>query len=133
MVGIRAMRYESETYAIIGAAMEVHRVLGVGFTEYVYQDALEMEFQRRGIPYEREKRLRICYKDVVLKHDYVVDFLCYGTIIVECKATVNGSHVFEAQTINYIRLSNLSVGLLLNFGQISLSYKRLYGNVGVSG
>ena len=73
--------YKDESYSIIGAAMEVHRVLGVGFTEYVYQDAFEVEFKNRGIPYLREKHLTVSYKGCLLRHDYFVDFLCFDSII----------------------------------------------------
>lgn len=117
--------YKNESYNIIGAAMEVHRVLGVGFTEYVYQDAFEVECKNRGIPYVREKHLTISYKGSLLRHDYFVDFLCYDSIIVECKAVENLHPVHEAQVINYLKATNLSLGLLINFGEQSLRYKRL--------
>lgn len=116
---------KDESYRIIGAAMEVHRVLGVGFTEYVYQDAFEVEFKNRGIPYWREKHLTVSYKGNVLRHDYYVDFLCYDSIIVECKAVEKLHPVHEAQVINYLKVTNLSLGLLINFGEQSLQYKRL--------
>jgi len=117
--------YKREAYEIIGAAMEVHRELGNGFTEYVYQDALEIEFQRRGIPYEREKQLLVSYKGVELKHDYVADFICYNDVIVELKAvqTIGGEH--KAQVINYLKATGKQLGLLVNFGESSLVYHRL--------
>lgn len=78
--------YKEESYAIVGAAMQVHTVLGCGFVEKVYQEALEIEFTKRGIPFEREKCLTINYKGETLKSNFYVDFLCYDTIVVELKA-----------------------------------------------
>lgn len=78
--------YPQESYAIVGAAMEVHKVIGMGFTELVYQDALEIEFRLRGIPYEREKVLGVEYKGHTLDKSFRVDFVCYNSIVVELKA-----------------------------------------------
>ena len=75
--------YKNESYAIIGAAMRVHQVLGQGFAEKVYQDALEIEFKKRGIPYEREKQYHITYDGIVLNHIFQPDFVCYDKIVVE--------------------------------------------------
>lgn len=111
---------EEERYNIIGAALTVHSALGCGFTEYVYQDALEIEFARRGIPYEREKHLVINYNGVRLKHDFFADFVCYGDIIVECKSVEKLTSVHTAQVVNYLRVSNFEIGVLLNFGEESL-------------
>ena len=117
--------YKDEAYQVIGACMEVHRELGCGFLEAVYQEALEIEFQARNIPYIREKILRIQYKDKILKKEYSADFICFDTIIVELKAldTLEGNH--EAQVINYLKASGCILGLLINFGQESLKTKRL--------
>ena len=111
---------EKERYEIIGAAFTVHSVMGCGFTEYVYQDALEIEFARRGISYEREKHLIVNYMGVRLKHDYYADFVCYGDIIVECKAVEKLTGAHTAQVVNYLRISNSEIGILLNFGEESL-------------
>ncbi len=116
---------DPRTYAIIGAAMEVHRVIGPGFLEKVYQEALEIEFQERGIPFEREKLLRIEYKGRVLNTKYFADFLCYGQVIAECKAQADLTGVDESQLINYLKATGMKVGLLLNFGAPSLQYRRL--------
>ena len=120
---------DAETYAIIGAAMEVHRVLGHGFLEAVYQEALAIEFKLRGIPFEREKQLAILYKEQLLGAGYRSDFVCFGKIIVELKAlqTLSGSE--EAQLLNYLKASGLKRGMLLNFGAVSLQYKRMVFNL----
>ena len=119
---------DEQTYAIIGVAMEVHRELGPGFLEAVYQDALAIELASRGIPFEREPVVPVRYKGRVLPSTYRADFICYGEIIVELKAldTLVGTH--EAQVINYLKATTLTRALLLNFGTKSLEYKRLVLN-----
>ncbi len=119
------VRYNDETYAIIGAAMAVHRELGCGFLEKVYQQALAIEFDLRGIPYEREKHLTVNYKGHVLDQDYYADFVCYGNIIVELKSVSSLQSEHYAQVINYLNCAQFPVGLLINFGEESLVYKRL--------
>lgn len=120
---------DAETYAIIGAAMTVHRELGHGFLEAVYQEALEREFQFLGIPYEREKELPVTYRGRRLNAFYKADFVCYGSVIVELKALQQISGVEEAQVINYLKASGHNRGLLINFGAKSLQYKRLVFNL----
>jgi GxxExxY protein len=117
--------YKKESYKIIGAAMEVHKELGPGFLEAVYQEALEIEFQKQGIPYEREKLLTIYYKDMKLKKRYSADFVCYEKIIVELKALSDLTSKDEAQVLNYLKTTKLKLGLLINLGSKSLQYKRL--------
>ena len=117
--------YKTETYKIIGVAMEVHKELGPGFLEAVYQEAFELELQRQDIPYEREKLLNVFYKDIKLKKHYSADFVCYDKIVVELKALGELSSDHEAQVLNYLKTSKLKLGLLLNFGTKSLQYKRL--------
>lgn len=123
----RTKREEKDprTYAIIGAAMEVHRQLGSGFLEAVYQEALEMEFAERHMPCEREKRILISYKGKTLKKEYVADFVGFGEVIVEVKATSALTQIEDAQLLNYLKATGLKVGLLLNFHGPSLQYKRL--------
>ena len=104
--------------------MEVHKNLGGGFLEVIYGDALEQEFLTRGIPYEREKELQIYYKDKVLPHHYKPDFICYGSVIVELKAIDHLTSENQAQIINYLAATRCKVGLLLNFGKISLEKRR---------
>ena len=114
-----------EVYEIIGAAMEVHRELGCGFFEPVYQEALELEFQYRNIPYQREPKLDIFYKGQLLKKYYEADFICYDEVIVELKALSALASEHEAQLLNQLKATRLKVGLLINFGRKSLEYKRL--------
>ena len=117
--------YEKESYAIIGAAQEVHAVLGCGFLEGVYQEALAIEFEKRIIPFEKEKNLEIRYKDHIINKKYVADFICYQKIILETKALnlLNSEH--EAQVLNYLKATGLKLGILINFGEKSLKFKRL--------
>lgn len=115
---------DPRTYAIIGAAMEVHKQLGCGFLEPVYQEALVIEFSKRGIPFNREVRLSVFYKEMRLNTPYRVDFICFDEIAVELKALANLSGTEEAQLINYLKASDKEIGLLLNFGAPSLTYRR---------
>ena len=116
--------YSNETYNIIGAAMSVHRELGSGFLESVYQEALEIEFSRRNIPFVAQQKIKIQYKDVLLNQYYIPDFFCYDKIIVEIKAVSNVLPEHEAQIIHYVKATGKKMGLLLNFGQESLYHKR---------
>ena len=117
--------YKKEVFDIIGAAMEVHRELGCGFLEAVYQEALELEFQLRNIPYRREAKLDIYYKERLLNKQYEADFICYDKIIVELKALSDLIPEHESQLLNYLKATKMRVGLLINFGQQSLEYKRM--------
>ncbi len=119
------MKKDELTYSIIGAAMAVHRELGNGFLEAVYQEALELEFRHAGIPYLREVELPILYRGQLLTTGYRADFLCYETIIVELKAIEHLTSREESQLINYLKASGKGKGLLLNFGNSSLDYKRM--------
>ena len=119
---------DERTYKIIGAAMEVHKELGCGFLEGVYQEALAREFKVQGIPYKPQPVVEIKYKGEPLNKTYQPDFTCYDEIIVEIKALSELSGVEEAQIINYLKATGLKVGLLINFGAKSLEHKRLvYG------
>lgn len=108
--------YKEEAYKIMGAAFQVYNTLGHGFLEAVYQEALEIELGRRGIPNEREKELRITYDGVELKQTYKADFVCYGKIIVELKAVSALDDAHRAQVYNYLHATGYRLGLLLNFG-----------------
>ena len=116
--------HKEETYQIIGAAMAVHQYLGCGFTEKVYQDALEIEFQAQGIPYKREEPIHVSYRGVQLDSLFVPDFICFDHIIVELKAVKELEDVHRAQAINYGKVADAEVALLVNFGESSLRYER---------
>ena len=117
---------EQETYKIIGICMEVHRNLGPGLLEIVYKDALEVEFKENDIPFEREKEYSIEYKGKVLAHKFYADFIVNGDIVLEVKAIKEFSNEHIAEILNYIKLSNSEVGLLINFQTKSLQYKRYF-------
>ena len=119
------MQKDPETFAIIGAAMEVHRELGRGFLELVYQTALALEFQERSIPFKSEVALPIQYKNRLLACAYRADFVCFESVIVETKAISTLTSADEAQLINELKATGLTRGLLLNFGAASLEHKRL--------
>jgi len=118
------LRYEHETYQIIGAAMKVHSILGPGFTEKVYQEALAIEFTERGIPFEREKEIHAIYKGAVLEGTYIPDFTCYDKIILELKAVKELDDVHRSQAINYAKVAGFKLSLLINFGESSLTTER---------
>jgi GxxExxY protein len=115
---------DPQTRTIIGAAMEVHRQLGPGFLEAVYQEALAIELADRQIPFQREQELPIDYKGRRLPCKYRADFVCYGDIIVELKATQGLTGNDEAQVLHYLKATKLKRGLLFNFGRPSLEFKR---------
>lgn len=117
---------DPQTYAIIGAAMEVHGVLGPGFLESVYRDALEWELSRREVPYRSEVTLPVFFKGQRLGSTFRADLVCYDEIIVELKAITRIGSTDVAQVLNYLKASDRSRGLLLNFGCSSLEYRRVY-------
>lgn len=116
--------HDQRTFRIIGAGLEVHKELGCGFLEVVYQEALEREFTTQEIPFRSQPVLQIFYKGSPLNKTYQPDFICYDKVVVEIKAISNLSGMEEAQIINYLKASGLKTGLLLNFGSKSLEYKR---------
>jgi GxxExxY protein len=116
---------DPRTFAIIGAAMEVHRVLGPGFLERVYAFALAIELHARGVPFLSQVPFPVVYKERVLPGDYRADFVCYESVVVELKAqSAKTAGIDHAQMINYLRASGLETGLLLNFGTPSLDHRR---------
>ena len=118
---------KDEVYQIVGAAMEVSNQLGCGFLEAVYQEALEMELDERRIPHVAQKAIQISCKGRVLKKEYIADFLCHGQIIVEIKAIKAITGIEEAQLLNYLKATNLPLGLIVNFGAPQLEWRR-YAN-----
>jgi len=117
--------YKEEAYKIIGCAMEVHKEMGPGFLEAVYQEALEIEFGLQSIPNVREAPLQLTYKGHKLNKKYQADFFCYGKIIVELKATSALTSDYMAQILNYLKGTGFRLGLLINFGKKSLEYERI--------
>ena len=117
---------KEEVYAIVGAAIEVHRVLGSGFLEPVYQEALEIESATRQLSFRSQPVLRIHYKDNILKKEYIPDFIFYDQVVVEIKALDRLSGREEAQILNYLKATGHKVGVLINFGSHpKLEWKRL--------
>ena len=117
--------YKEESYAIIGASMRVHSVLGAGFLESVYVEALRREFEKSGIVFEKERKLRVHFGDIRLDKYFKADFVCYQEILLEIKAVSFLIKDFERQVLNYLKASNKKLGLLINFGEKSLVYKRI--------
>ena len=109
--------YPNESYAIRGAAMRVYNVLGSGFLEAVYQEALEIELEKRHIPYEKEKELEIYYDDIKLGKKYVADFVCYDKIILELKAVKELDDSHRSQIYNYLKATGFKLGFLINYGK----------------
>jgi GxxExxY protein len=116
--------YKELTFAVIGAAMEVHRILGPGFLEAVYQVPLERELTLRGIPFEKQVKLPVTYKDILVG-EYIADFIIDGKLIVEIKAVSNFNSQHQAQAIHYLAATGLRLALLLNFGTGSLEHRRV--------
>lgn len=117
--------YEQLTKQIIDAAFEVHKTLGCGFLEAIYQEALEIEFGLRKIPFESQKQLEINYKGIKLKKKYNPDFVVFDKIILEIKAENQLTNIDEAQLHNYLKTSGFKVGLLINFGATKIEIKRI--------
>lgn len=116
---------KDESYELIGICMEVHRELGMGFRGIIYKDALEYEFQLRNILYERERPYIVKYKSITLPRRYNADFIVFDSIILEVKATSLIVDCFVKQRINYLKASNLQLGIIANFGQNSFVSKRV--------
>lgn len=116
---------QQETYKIIGIAMEIHRILGKGFAEIVYKDALEFECKKNNIFFEREKEYKVSYKGIILPHKFYADFVIFDKVIIEvkCKKGIVEDHY--AQVLNYLAISKLQIGLLFNFHENQLEYKRI--------
>ncbi len=117
--------YKEENYTIVGILFEVHKNLGKGFSEVVYKDAIEYEFQKNNIPFEREKEFAVSYKDTTLKHKFYADFVVYNDIILEIKTVDCFNNAHYNQCLNYLKVSEYKLAILVNFNSISLEYKRI--------
>jgi GxxExxY protein len=117
--------YKDESYKIIGSCMKVHAELGAGFLESVYQEALEKQFIKDNVPYKREQKLRIQFDSELLDKYFKSDFVCYDKIIVELKSTSMIYKKDEEQLVNYLKATNIKLGILVCFGSKSLTYKRI--------
>ena len=118
--------FEKKTYAIIGLCMEVHKILGRGFSEIVYKDALMLEAKLQNISVEREKEFKIEYKQTILQHSFFADLIFFNDIVVEVKASEDAiNDAVISQTLNYLKASGCRVGLIINFGGKSLKHQRL--------
>ncbi|MBK7214919.1 MAG: GxxExxY protein [Bacteroidales bacterium] len=117
--------FKDESYSIIGICMDVHNQLGAGFLEIVYKDALEYEFKKADIPFEREKEYVVHYKDIILPHRFYADFVVYDSIILEVKGVSSIPEGFVAQCINYLKVSHNKLALLVNFGELKLNCRRI--------
>ena len=120
-----ALLYAEESFKINGAIYEVHKALGPGLLEKVYQEALEKELKFQGIPFEREKSFTITYKGEELEQKYIADFVIYDNIVVELKAVEELLPVHKAQVINYLAITGLKLGLLVNFNTLQVKPERI--------
>jgi GxxExxY protein len=120
-----ALILKDEAYKIIGTCMEVHNNLGAGFLEIVYKDALELEFRRAGISYEREKEYVVNYKGSILPHKFFADFVVFNKIILEIKGMAGIADEHVAQALNYLKVSGNRLALIVNFGEIKLTHRRV--------
>ena len=117
--------YKEESYQIMGVLFDVHRNLGGGFSEIVYKDALEFEFQNLNSPYERDKEYAVNYKNIILNHKFYADFVLFDSIILEVKSSETLHPKHYSQCLNYLKVSNNKLAILANFNSISLEHKRI--------
>ena len=117
--------FKEESYKIIGICMNIHSTLGNGFLEAVYSEVLEKEFVKNNIPYQREVKLDLFFNGEKLDKKYKADFICFDSIILEIKAVSFIHENFTKQTLNYLKATDKKLGLLINFGEKSLKYKRI--------
>ncbi|MBK7884426.1 MAG: GxxExxY protein [Chitinophagaceae bacterium] len=117
--------FKEESYKIVGICMEIHKTLGMGLKEINYKDAMEIDFIEQAIPYEREKRFMVKYKDRILRNPYAADFVIYDSVVVEIKSVPAIIKCHIAQTISYLSVSKMKLALIINFGETSLTWKRI--------
>lgn len=120
-----ALLAENETYQIIGSCMKVHQELGAGFLESVYQEAVEKTFAKNQVPYKLQQKIKILFDGAELDKYFVADFVCFDKIILEIKACEYISKSHQSQLLNYLKSTKMEIGLLVNFGESSLNWKRL--------
>lgn len=125
LIKMEKILYKDISFKIVGLCMEVHSNLGAGFLEIVYKDALELEFRKNGVFYEREKKYEINYKGSLLPHRFYADFVVNENIILEIKGVSGISEEFVVQAINYLKVSNNRLALIVNFGELKLNFKRI--------
>ncbi|MGO4709476.1 GxxExxY protein [Chryseobacterium sp. 2TAF14] len=117
--------FKEDSYQIIGICMEIHNYFGHGFSEIVYKDALELEFRKAGIFYEREKEYEVVYKGIVLPHKFYADFVVKEKIVLEVKGKNHIAEADLAQALNYLKVSENKLAMIVNFGESRLNYKRI--------
>ncbi|MCF6297578.1 MAG: GxxExxY protein [Flavobacteriaceae bacterium] len=117
--------FKEEIYKIIGACMKVHSALGSGFLEAIYDEALKKEFTKSNIPFKSQVKLNVFYEGEQLKKYYKADFICYDKILLEIKSVSQIPVAFYAQVKNYLTATKMELGMLINFGESSLTYKRI--------
>ena len=117
--------FKEECYRIIGLCMKIHSILGQGFKEIIYKEALEIELKRENIPYEREKSFKVPYDGVILKRRFDSDFIVFDSIVLEIKAASFIHYDNFRQTLNYLKASQVKLGILINFGAPRLEFRRI--------
>lgn len=117
--------YKEEAFKIVGICMNIHRTLGMGLKEINYKDAMEIDFEEEGIPYKREERFAVKYKDQILRNPYYADFVVFESIIIEVKSASALIDAHMAQALSYLAVSGMKLALIINFGERSLTWKRI--------
>lgn len=123
--------FEEETFKVIGACINVHKKLGGGFMESAYHQALEKEFLKSNIPFEQQKKVSIYYDGELLNTFFIADFVCYDTVILEIKSVPNIQDQMKQQVVNYLKSSKIEVGMLINFGEKILKWKRFVNTISI--
>lgn len=117
--------FKEESFKIVGVCMKIHSELGMGLKEINYKDAMEIEFIDEQVPYEREKKFTVKYKGKTLRNPYVADFIVYDAIVLEIKSAAAISEAHMAQALSYLAVAKLKLALVINFGERSLTWKRI--------
>ncbi|HMK03860.1 MAG TPA: GxxExxY protein [Ferruginibacter sp.] len=117
--------FKEESFKIIGVCMEIHKILGMGLKEANYKDAMEIDFKEHGISYKREEKFAVKYKNKVLRNPYIADFIVFDSIIIEVKSATTIIDTHLAQALSYLAVSGMKLALVINFGERSLTWKRI--------